>query len=156
MVGAAGTCLARAISRSCLDWGGLPSGPIAAIAPISLSFSFSMITSPYFSCGPPLRCSCLELFSLLAKGACTPIFIDAEQPGDLAQSLAVLRGHFTARAQHLPDEVERLEPLLTVGRKHRRDRGQRGFLIEQQHVELLAHERLEGRQGQVAMSPANA
>src|SRR5262245_6117828 len=34
---AAGTCLARAISRSYFEWGGSPSGPIAAMLPMSPS-----------------------------------------------------------------------------------------------------------------------
>ena len=43
---AAGTSFARATSRSYLVGGGAANGPIAAMAPISLSLSAGMITSP--------------------------------------------------------------------------------------------------------------
>ena len=41
---AGGTCLALAISRSYFEPGGSPTGPIAAIFPISLSFNMTFLT----------------------------------------------------------------------------------------------------------------
>ena len=43
---------------------------------------------------------------------------------------------------------------LGIGRKHRRNSGERSFLIDQQHVELLAHQRLEVRQAACRREPA--
>src|SRR5262245_20508148 len=149
---AGGTCLALAISRSYFECGGLATGPTAAIVPISLSFSVSMTTSPYPSCAPVVPLRCLPKGGPAGASCC----IDAEQPGDLAQSRPVLRRHFPARGHHLLDEVECLAPQLFIGRKHRRQRRKRGLLIDQQHVELLAHERLEVGQWQVAVGLADA
>ena len=62
---AAGTCFARAMSRSYFEWDGSPSGPIAAMVPISPSLAGSirpstspalrgcafMMPSPVLACG---------------------------------------------------------------------------------------------------------
>ena len=56
---AAGTCFARAMSRSYFEWGGSPSGPIAAMVPISLSFAGSIRPSA----SPALRGCVLMMLS---------------------------------------------------------------------------------------------
>ena len=71
--------------------------------------------------------------------------VDAKELRDLVHSLPVLGGEFPARAERLLDEFERRDPGLGIGREHRRNCGERGILVEQQHVELLAHQRLEDR-----------
>ena len=60
------------------------------------------------------------------------------------------------RAQHLADQIECLLPLFRVVGKHRWNRRERGFGVDQQHVELLAHGRLEGRQRDVGVVFADA
>ena len=45
------------------------------------------------------------------------------------------------------DQVEGLRAGVRIGRKHRRNGRERRLLVDQQHVELLAHQRLEGRRG---------
>src|SRR5262249_10531050 len=59
-------------------------------------------------------------------------------------------------AQDLPDELETLAPYIDVRGKHRRQRGERGFRVDQQDVKLLAHEHLERRQRHIAMLAPNA
>src|SRR5262249_59361942 len=54
------------------------------------------------------------------------------------------------------DEFIGLASRIGVGGKHRGKGGERSLRIDQQEIELLAHERFEGRQGNVAMRAANA
>ena len=85
---------------------------------------------------------------------CALAVVDAEQPGDLAAVSSCPRRTSSPRALRTSlIRSKRLAPCLRVGGKHRRNGGQRSLLIDQQHVELLAHERLELRQRHVAMRP---
>src|SRR5262245_58030976 len=155
IVVAGGTCFALAMSRSYFECGGLPNGLLAAIAPLSLSVS--MKRSPLPHATAPLR----TRFSrcLRQKRDIRPRRrhrLDAEQLGDLVQSPLVLGGEVTARAKHEADEAEHLAPGLGIAREHPRDCGKRGLLVDQQHGELLAHQRLEDRQRDVAVRAAKA
>ena len=82
---AAETSFARATSRSYLVGGGAANGPIAEMAPISLSLSACMITFPVLRCTVSRR-FCLAFLSNLGKGGGTrnATLIDTEEPGDLA------------------------------------------------------------------------
>jgi hypothetical protein len=82
--------------------------------------------------------------------------LNTEQPPDLIQSAPVLRRHLPADRKHLFDKTERRAPNLGIGRKHRGKGGECRFRIDEQHVELLAYQRLKGGKGQIAMSLANA
>lgn len=82
--------------------------------------------------------------------------VDAEEPADLLQAFSILLRIGAAGTQNLLDEVERLPSGTRVVRKHRRNGGKGAFGIEQQHIELLADHRLEGRERYVAFSFADA
>src|SRR6516162_3314025 len=154
IVRAAETFFARASSRSYLVGGGAANAPIAEMAPISLFLSACMRLLP--SSGLPGR-FCLAFGSNRANGGGTrdPTVIDTEEAGDLAQPRALLGRKRAARSQYLSDQIERLHTRFGIGWKHRRDRGERHLLVDQEHVVLLAHEHLEGRQGKVGVSLAN-
>ena len=71
----------------------------------------------------------------------------AEQLRDLVHPPPVLSGECSAGAQGLPDELERGGTGLGIGREHGWNCAQRGILVDQQYVELLAHQRFELREG---------
>lgn len=79
-----------------------------------------------------------------------------EQPRYLIQSFSVIRGDFAARAHHGPDQPKCDAPRFRVRRQHGRDGGKRGVGIEEQDIELLTHQRLEGGKRQVAVRLSNA
>ncbi len=82
--------------------------------------------------------------------------IDAEQPRNFAQPLAVFGRQFAPRAQHFGDQAVGLFPSLRISRKHRWNCGERGFFIDQQDRKLLAYERLEFRYRQATVRLANS
>ncbi len=150
--------LARAMSRSYLVCGGAANGPSAEIVPMS-SLSAAMIASPPLpstrNAGAALGSLGRALLSGLAKGGRNAAVADTEQAADLRQPRAVLGRQRSGRAEHLADQVEGLGAGFRIGGKHRRNRRERGILMDVQHVELLAHQRLERRKAQVGMSLAN-
>src|SRR5262245_46473599 len=113
---AAATVLALAISRSYLDAGGSPAGPIAARVPISLYFSVSMLISQ--SRTGPSRRPCLRLRARLAKGKGARCLIEAEQARDLAHPHYLRVGLFAARCQHLADQIECRAAGRRIARQH--------------------------------------
>src|SRR5262245_19062624 len=155
MVVAGGTSFALAMSRSYFECGGLPNGLLAAISPIWLSVSMKKPPLPHATA--PLRTRFSRCFRQ-KRDVCPRRRhrVDAEQLGDLVQSPLVLGGEVAARTQHEVDEAEHLAPGLGIAREQPRDCAERGLLVDQQHVELFAHERLEGRQRDVAVRAAKA
>src|SRR5215471_8637796 len=162
MVVAGATCLALAISRSYFEWGGSPSGPIAAMLPMSPSSNMTSSITPIRRRAATRKSRCFRLClfpgrrddrEVWNRGRC---LLDPERAGDSQHAFLVLGRELAARAHDLLDELIRLASRIGVGRKHRGKGGERGFGIDQQEIELLAHERFEGRQGNVAIRAANA
>src|SRR5215472_6318808 len=146
MVVAVGTCFARAISRSYFKASGSPTGPIAAIFPISLSFNMNL---PHAHSRP--RRSVMMLSPAPAEPTRSPPGLEPwslPRPGRTRRRLAACaccpRRKRAACAHDLLDEVECLAPYLAIVGKHRRKRGERSFCVEHKDRELLAHERFEG------------
>ena len=77
--------------------------------------------------------------------------LETEQSRDFVHSLLVFGGEFSSRTQHLVDQAECLFASFDIGRKHRRNCGKRCLLIDQEDIELLAHERLEIRDRHIAV-----
>src|SRR5262245_5237750 len=155
MVVAGGTSFALAISRSYFECGGLRNGLLAAIAPIWLSLSMKKPPATALDRAPKMRLSrCFRQKRDIRPRRRT--HLDAEQPCDLVQPPLVLGGEVAACTQYEVDEAEHLAPGLGIAREHPRDGGERGLLVEQQHVELLAHECLEDRQRDLAVCAAKA
>src|SRR6266700_1511866 len=150
MVVAAGTCLALAISRSYFERGGSPTGPIAAMLPMSpssnMTSSITQIRRP--AATPVMMLSPLPLPSrrddreVWDRCRC---LLDPECAGDSQHPLLVFGRELAARAHDLLDELIRLASRIRVGGEHRGKGGERSFGIDQQEIELLAHERFEDR-----------
>ena len=76
---------------------------------------------------------------------------DAEQPGDALESLRSFACHVAGCAQYPAERGERPSARFAIGRQQIGNGGERRLLIDQQHVVLLPHERLELGQGQLRL-----
>src|SRR4029077_10642805 len=137
---AAGTCLALAISRSYFEAGGSPTGPSAAMLPISLSFN---MTVRLVHSGANARSGSFCRRDNRQVSRRRRCLVDAECGGDSLQTLLLFGRQLTPGAQNLLDQIERLAPRVGVGGEHGRKRGERRFRIDQEDEVLLAHEGLE-------------
>ena len=85
--------------------------------------------------------------------------LDPEQPSDSRPSFGLLGRLRPCRGEDLFYDLDRLSPRGGIRGQHCRERSERGLLVDQQHQELLPHQRLELREGdsrQLPLRLANA
>src|SRR5262245_55886728 len=118
MVVAAGTCLALAISRSYFEWGGSPSGPIAALLPMSPSSNMTSSIAQIRRPATPVMSFRLCLFpgrrdhrEVWNRGR---YLLDPECVGHSQHPLLVFGRELAARAHDLLDELIRLASRIGV------------------------------------------
>ena len=73
--------------------------------------------------------------------------LNSKQFGDTLQALCRFSGEVASGAQHAAKRRKSFTPHLVIARQEVGNGGERRLLVDQEHVVLLAHERLELGQG---------